>query len=138
MPGERWLLDSDQSSGADAARLARFGAHLRLTADGFDAKCFNVSEGEAVYVDPQHRMLLMSALQASAASASGAGSLGLTSVDVDGANTSTGVAIGISGNEYAQMTAKEPLSPYTAPGGFMSVACGRAVQVDSPIRLTPG
>ncbi|MDC1215517.1 KR domain-containing protein, partial [bacterium] len=107
--GDRWQVDDE------SAPTARFGGILEEI-EKFDASIFHITHVEALYIDPQHRSLLKLALESV--------SQQLTSFDMD--QSSTGVAVGISGNEYAQLcNASVAVSPYTALGGFMSVSCGR-------------
>ena len=116
IPGERWRLDSD-----GAPTGARFGGTLAAVT-AFDANVFNITETESAYVDPQHRMLLELAHE----SFTGYSSRTYPVPTLD-ALESMGIAVGISGTEYVQLTggAGEP-SPYTAlGGGSISVACGR-------------
>ncbi|MFJ5778861.1 beta-ketoacyl synthase N-terminal-like domain-containing protein [Streptomyces sp. NPDC093094] len=85
---------------------------------GFDAEFFGISADEAVVLDPQQRMLLEVAREALDHAALPAPSL---------AGTRTGVFVGISGTEYAQLTSARPesVSPWTVTGGALSVAAGR-------------
>ena len=107
--GDRWQVDDE------SAPTARFGGILEEI-EKFDASIFHITHVEALYIDPQHRSHLKLALESV--------SQQLTSFDMD--QSSTGVAVGISGNEYAQLcNASVAVSPYTALGGFMSVSCGR-------------
>ncbi|MHB9755546.1 beta-ketoacyl synthase N-terminal-like domain-containing protein [Streptomyces sp. BYX5S] len=97
--------------------LSRHGAFLDGLA-GFDAEFFGIAEDEAVALDPQQRLLLEVAREALDHAALPAPSL---------AGSRTGVFVGISGTEYAHLTARDPesVTPWTAPGGALSVAAGR-------------
>ncbi|WP_306319720.1 MULTISPECIES: beta-ketoacyl synthase N-terminal-like domain-containing protein [unclassified Streptomyces] len=99
------------------ADLSRHGAFLPELAD-FDAEFFGIAADEAVALDPQQRLLLEVAREALDHAALPAPSL---------AGTRTGVFVGVSGTEYAHLTASDPRSvtPWTAPGGALSVAAGR-------------
>ncbi|MGY0020375.1 alpha/beta fold hydrolase [Streptomyces sp. YJ-C3] len=99
------------------ADLSRHGAFLDGLAD-FDAEFFGIAADEAVALDPQQRLLLEVTREALDHAALPAPSL---------AGTRTGVFVGISGTEYAHLTAARPesVTPWTAPGGALSVAAGR-------------
>ncbi|MEB3959157.1 acyltransferase domain-containing protein [Streptomyces kunmingensis] len=99
------------------ADLSRHGAFLDGLAD-FDAEFFGIAADEAVALDPQQRLLLEVVREALDHAALPAPSL---------AGTRTGVFVGISGTEYAHLTAARPeaVTPWTAPGGALSIAAGR-------------
>ncbi|WP_128374608.1 type I polyketide synthase [Streptomyces cavernae] len=82
---------------------------------GFDAEFFGIAAQEATAMDPQHRMLLEVTREA----------LDHAALPVPGlAGTRTGVFVGISGNEYAHLTAAAP-DAWTATGAALGVAAGR-------------
>ncbi|MGQ4414827.1 beta-ketoacyl synthase N-terminal-like domain-containing protein [Streptomyces sp. SAS_269] len=86
--------------------------------EDFDAEFFGIAADEAVALDPQQRMLLEVTREALDHAAIPAPSL---------AGTRTGVFVGISGTEYAHLTAARPesVTPWTAAGAALSVAAGR-------------
>ncbi|MFF6638226.1 beta-ketoacyl synthase N-terminal-like domain-containing protein [Streptomyces althioticus] len=97
--------------------LGRHGGFLDGVEE-FDAEFFGIAADEAVALDPQQRMLLEVTREALDHAASPAPSL---------AGTRTGVFVGISGTEYAHLTAGRPesVTPWTAAGASLSVAAGR-------------
>ncbi|MBT3166092.1 acyltransferase domain-containing protein [Streptomyces sp. Vc74B-19] len=99
------------------ADLGRHGGFL-AGVEEFDAEFFGIAADEAVALDPQQRMLLEVTREALDHAAIPAPSL---------AGTRTGVFVGISGTEYAHLTAGRPesVSPWTAAGASLSVAAGR-------------
>ncbi|MEU6844626.1 acyltransferase domain-containing protein [Streptomyces sp. NPDC046716] len=84
----------------------------------FDAEFFGIGADEAVALDPQQRLLLEVAREALDHAALPAPSL---------AGSRTGVFVGVSGTEYAHLTAARPesVTPWTASGGALSVTAGR-------------
>jgi acyl transferase domain-containing protein/acyl carrier protein len=87
--------------------------------DQFDPRCFGISPREADSIDPQHRLLLETAYEALERAGLAADRL---------AGSATGVFVGITTTEYAQLlTAPEadPANPYMANGGALSAAAGR-------------
>ncbi|MEV7784333.1 beta-ketoacyl synthase N-terminal-like domain-containing protein [Streptomyces sp. NPDC088106] len=97
--------------------LGRHGGFLDGVEE-FDAEFFGIAADEAVALDPQQRMLLEVTREALDHAAIPAPSL---------AGTRTGVFVGISGTEYAHLTAGRPesVTPWTAAGAALSVAAGR-------------
>ncbi|MFD5073936.1 beta-ketoacyl synthase N-terminal-like domain-containing protein [Streptomyces sp. NPDC058371] len=91
--------------------VSRHGAFLDDIA-GFDAEFFGIGAHEAAAMDPQQRMLLEVTREA----------LDHAALSVTG--TRTGVFVGISGNEYAHLTAAAP-DAWTATGAALSIAAGR-------------
>ncbi|MFJ4715367.1 beta-ketoacyl synthase N-terminal-like domain-containing protein [Streptomyces sp. NPDC088785] len=106
------------------AELSRHGGFLGDGGDGgdrlaaFDAEFFGIGVDEALALDPQQRLLLEVAREALDHAALPAPSL---------AGTRTGVFVGVSGTEYAHLTAARPeaVTPWTASGGALSVTAGR-------------
>ncbi|MCZ4119423.1 beta-ketoacyl synthase N-terminal-like domain-containing protein [Streptomyces sp. H39-S7] len=103
--------------GAPPEGISRHGAFLPDVA-GFDAEFFGISPHEATLMDPQQRLLLEVARE----------SLDHAAIPAPGlAGTSTGVFIGISGNEYAQLTTADldAVDAWTPPGAALSIAANR-------------
>lgn len=96
------------------ADVTRHGAFLDDIA-GFDAEFFGIGAHEAKAMDPQHRMLLEVTREALDHAALPVKEL---------AGSRTGVFVGISGNEYAHLTAAAP-DAWTATGAALSIAAGR-------------
>ncbi|KPI22231.1 6-deoxyerythronolide-B synthase [Actinobacteria bacterium OK074] len=107
VPDGRW----DAWPGGVPAAVPRHGAFLADIA-GFDAEFFRIGAPEATAMDPQQRLLLEVAREA----------LDHAAVPVE--STRTGVFVGISGAEYAHLTAAAP-DAWTATGGSPSIAAGR-------------
>ena len=85
----------------------------------FDAEIFAMSHQESSFVDPQQRLLLGQATRLHHQHPRGL----LAGADMD---SSCGVAVGISLNDYAEKFARlSPGSPYMATGGHLSAASGR-------------
>lgn len=119
VPDGRW--DSDDWYSPDArtpGKLStRFAAFLNDIA-GFDAEFFGVAPREAVYIDPQHRLLLEVAWE----------SLEHAGIAPDTLQESpTGVFVGLSTLDYYRraFAVPERLGPYSATGTFASAGAGR-------------
>lgn len=107
----RWDVEVSLTEGA-APRFGAFLPHGRVST--FDASAFGLPVPEAAMMDPQQRLLLelgWEALQAAAGSAAGgSGSSGAGS-------SSTGVFVGISTPDYADLKkAHSPIGVYSATG----------------------
>lgn len=115
VPEGRW--DPFTATGSAAAEVSPHGGYLD-DVTGFDAEFFGIPPREAAAMDPQQRMLLEVAREALDHAAVPAPSL---------AGTATGVYIGISGNEYAQLTTAslEDVDAWTPPGAALSIAANR-------------
>ena len=99
-----------------AARRAALLEHVDL----FDPRHFGISPREAVGMDPQQRLLLEASWEA------------LESAGIDPFSvyqSSTGVYLGISSHDYAQLQLRaggiEKIDPHFASGAALSVAAGR-------------
>lgn len=119
VPAQRWSWFWERS-GTDPAAfggLTRWAAVLD-DVDGFDAKFFGISPGEATTMDPQQRMLLEVSWEAFEHAGLPPRSL---------AGSRTGVFAGISAAEYAHLTTADPgkVDAWTATGVAPSVAAGR-------------
>lgn len=112
------LLDSsDGDRSADAPRVEGRWAALLERIDEFDARFFGISPTEAKQIDPQQRLLLEVAVEA----VEDAG-LSLSTLR----ERSTGVYVGIYGNDYALLqTESSEINAFTAPGVAHSIAANR-------------
>ncbi|HXM58141.1 MAG TPA: SDR family NAD(P)-dependent oxidoreductase [Candidatus Dormibacteraeota bacterium] len=111
VPPGRW---SDELAADDPVRLGGFLDDVA----GFDARFFRIPADEATRMDPQQRMLLETSWEA----LEDAGWLG-----ADLRRSSTGVFVGISGNEYAwrQVGDAGDAHALTATGNALSIAANR-------------
>ncbi|MGP3948743.1 beta-ketoacyl synthase N-terminal-like domain-containing protein [Streptomyces sp. 7N604] len=118
VPEGRWepFVSADTGS-PDLEAACRNGGFLRDIA-GFDAEFFAIPPHEAQTMDPQQRMVLEVARESLDHAAIPAASL---------AGTATGVFVGISGNEYAQLTTArlDTVDAWTPPGAALSIAANR-------------
>jgi acyl transferase domain-containing protein/SAM-dependent methyltransferase/aryl carrier-like protein/dienelactone hydrolase len=121
VPGERWALDEwfDPDPEAPGKMYTRWGGFLDGV-DQFDPRFFGISPREAISLDPQQRLLLEVTWEALEHAAIAADRL---------TGTPTGVFVGISGNDYAQINGgfSDPrrLDAYAGTGTIDSVAAGR-------------
>lgn len=120
VPAARWNLDRVYDPDPDAVgkMYTRYGAFIDEV-DGFDASFFGISPREAMSMDPQQRLLLEVAWEALENAGQSPESL---------VGSSTGVFIGISGNDYAHLVAGgDPLKvdAYFGSGNSLSAAAGR-------------
>ncbi len=92
IPGDRWDIDRFYSAEHEPGKMyTREGGFLDDIAD-FDAEFFNISDQEACWIDPQHRMLLENSYRA--LEDAGISPHPLAEVNV-------GVFMGIMGQDYA-------------------------------------
>lgn len=119
VPSERWNSDAFYDPNlTEAGKLnTRWGGFLEQV-DQFDPSFFGISPREAERIDPQHRLLLEVAWEALENAGYAPDQL---------AGSKTGVFVGISTNDYSQMSFNhhELLDAYTATGGAHSVAANR-------------
>ena len=98
IPSDRWNLDDYYDPDPDTpGKFATRRAGLIDDVGGFDAPFFGVSPREAVFMDPQHRLLLETAWQAVEHSGIAPSSL---------AGTKSGVFMGISTQDYLTLLTK--------------------------------
>ncbi len=123
VPLSRWFVDSPPE-GLFTGPAVRFGSYLR-NPDAFDVAAFSTSDTEAVYMDPQQRMLLQSAAEALASSQLLGGSFPPNVGQKAGA--SVGVFVGVSSSDYEKLVMKHTrgVTAYTATGRAVSVISGR-------------
>ncbi len=121
IPGDRWNLDDYYDPDPDTpGKFATRRAGLIEDVGGFDAPFFGVSPREAVFMDPQHRLLLETAWQAVEHSGTAPSSL---------AGTKSGVFMGISTQDYLTLLtiamSLEDIEAYLAIGTSPAAAAGR-------------
>jgi acyl transferase domain-containing protein/acyl carrier protein len=121
VPASRWDIDQffDTNPDAPGKMYTRWGGFLEGH-DEFDAMHFGIAPREAAAMDPQQRMLL----EVSWAALEDAG------IPPDRiANSDTGVYVGISTHDYAELrfiaSQWEPTDAYAGIGNAASVAAGR-------------
>ena len=119
VPKNRWNLDHyyDPNPHLAGKMITRWGGFLE-TIDQFDAKFFGISPREALRMDPQQRWLLEVAWEAMEDGGQAPDRM---------AGTRTGVFIGISSNDYANIQMKGPhdVDMHTNSGSTLSIASGR-------------
>ncbi|CAL8465602.1 g5138 [Coccomyxa elongata] len=127
VPLQRWDIENAAVARLDGRLPTRFAAFMEGV-DLFDAGLFRISGAEAAAMDAQQRLLLeVSHEVIGAAGAPETKSMAAAASAVSAAGDSPGVFVGISYNEYAQLSAAaaSSVSTYTATGGSLSVAAGR-------------
>ncbi|MEO8695418.1 MAG: type I polyketide synthase [Acidimicrobiales bacterium] len=121
VPRERWDVDAlfDPDPDARGKSYSRWGAFID-DVDRFDPQFFSISPREALTMDPQQRLLLEVAWHALEHAGIVAASL---------AGTATGVFVGMTGTEYADLALRggiiDDVDAYFASGVAQSVAAGR-------------
>ena len=125
VPPDRWDREAfyDPDLDAPGKMCTRHGGFLQDIA-GFDPGFFGIAPREAIHMDPQHRLLLEVAWEA------------LENAGQDPSRldrSRTGVFVGISGNDYAQLQLKKGdptrIDAYFAVGNALSAAAGRLAYV---------
>ena len=92
IPSDRWDVDRFYSPEREPGKMyTRQGGFLEGIAD-FDAAFFNISDQEACWIDPQHRMLLQNSYRALE-------DAGIPTAPI--ADSNVGVFMGIMGSDYA-------------------------------------
>ncbi|NET03380.1 MAG: acyltransferase domain-containing protein [Symploca sp. SIO2B6] len=118
IPTNRWEQDSIYAGNAHNCETVnkRVGGFIE-SVDLFDPHFFKISPREAASIDPQHRLLLEVAWEA----LEDAGQ-----VPEQIAGSSTGVFVGVSSREYAQIVFNNPFdNPYAVIGTNPSLAANR-------------
>jgi len=113
VPNARWLVPNEVRHSA-----VRFVAHMQ-NVELFDSGCFAISPAEALWMDPQQRVLLEIGYVALHNGARGRSSLMAHEV---------GVVVGIQANDFATIAMNTPtvaLPVYAVSGSTFSVAAGR-------------
>lgn len=102
-----------------AGRNARFGGFIE-GAQLFDAAAFGIGPSEALYMDPQQRILLEHSAQAFQCTDI------LQSLPFGNVDLRVSVMVGIGPAEYVSQTSELlPMGLHFATGGAVSVASGR-------------
>ena len=121
IPASRWKIDDyyDPNPDAPGKMSTRWGGFLDRV-DEFDPEFFGISPREAVFMDPQQRLLVEVTWEALENAGQGPRNL---------AASRTGVFIGLTSDEYAQLTYRDGdlsrFNAYFASGIARSVAGGR-------------
>ena len=119
VPADRWNIDRYYSPDPQVPgkMITRWGGFID-NIDQFDAQFFGISPREALRMDPQQRWLLEVAWQALE-------DAGLPPDRVSG--SATGVFVGISSNDYANIQMKGPadVDVHTNSGSTLSIASNR-------------
>jgi len=119
VPPERWDLQAlyDPNRATPGKMHTRWGSFLQ-DVDLFDPTFFSISPREAMHMDPQQRILLEVAWEALEHA-------GLAPTRVAGSKT--GVFVGISSNDYAQLSQHDPalIDAYVGTGNAHSIAANR-------------
>lgn len=119
VPDDRWNLERYFNPNPDVPgkMITRWGGFLE-NVGGFDAQFFGISPREALRMDPQQRWLLETAWETLE-------DAGLAQAQISG--TRTGVFVGISSNDYANIQQKGPfdVDVHTNSGSTLSIASNR-------------
>ena len=119
IPAERWAVDLhfDAKAGVPGKMNTRWGGFIE-SVDLFDPAFFGIAPTEAAFMDPQQRLLLEVAWEALERAGVRPRSL---------AGSRTGVFVGISNSDYAQLQRSDAarLSAYFGTGNSFSVAANR-------------
>ena len=119
IPEDRWDIDQFYSADHEPGKMyTREGGFLDDIAD-FDAAFFNISDQEACWIDPQHRMLLENSYRALE-------DAGISSYPL--ADSNVGVFMGIMGQDYAflpQLDDDQIIKAFQGAGLSHSAGVGR-------------
>lgn len=119
VPADRWDVQKfyDAKRGASGKMHTRWGGFLS-DIDLFDPPFFRISPREAAHMDPQQRLLLEVSWEALEHAGLAPDTL---------AGSETGVFVGISSNDYAQLRNDDPrlIDAYLGTGNAHSIAANR-------------
>ncbi len=121
IPPERWNLDKFYSDNpkVEGKSYTKWGGFIE-DIDRFDPECFSISPREAEFMDPQQRLILEVTMDAFLDG-------GQKIEDLSGSKT--GVFVGLSTNDYAQVQASldEPqeAAPHSVTGRALSIVANR-------------
>jgi acyl transferase domain-containing protein len=121
IPEDRWSIGAyyHPVPGVPGKTYSRWGGFIKGV-DQFEPECFGISPREASYIDPQQRLVLEVAWEALEDGGQVIERL---------AGTNTGVFIGISTTDYAQIQStfydSRSISAHTPTGGALSIAANR-------------
>ncbi|ORV36772.1 type I polyketide synthase [Mycobacterium conspicuum] len=120
IPEDRFDVDEyyDPDPEAPGKIYTRYGGYLE-SIDGFDPEFFNISPREAVWMDPQQRLMLEIAWE-------GLERAGYAPAALRGSRT--GVFVGVAANEYSQLlhaNSVETLEAHFITGNALNVIAGR-------------
>jgi acyl transferase domain-containing protein/NADPH:quinone reductase-like Zn-dependent oxidoreductase/acyl carrier protein len=120
VPEDRFDIDEFYDPDPEAAgkTYTRYGGFLDGI-DGFDPEFFNISPREAVWIEPQQRLVLETVWE-------GLERAGYAPAELRG--TRTGVFTGVAANEYAHLLSSESLDkiePYFITGNALNAISGR-------------
>ncbi|HJT93896.1 MAG TPA: SDR family NAD(P)-dependent oxidoreductase, partial [Mycobacterium sp.] len=121
IPRDRWDIEEYFDADPDAAgKIVARRAGFLDDVSGFDAPFFGVSTREAVFMDPQHRLLLETAWRAIEHSGTAPSDL---------AGTQTGVFMGLSTQDYlcllTDALSSEAIEAYLGTGTSFAAGTGR-------------
>lgn len=108
VPGDRWPRQSEPLACHQGGFLGQV--------DGFDSEFFGIAPSEADQIDPQHRLLLEVAWEALEDAGQPLEKL---------SGSETGVFVGISSQDYAQMQSHTEVNTYAATGNAHGMAANR-------------
>ena len=120
IPDDRFDVDEyyDPDPEAPGKIYTRYGGYLDGI-DGFDPEFFNISPREAVWMDPQQRLMLEIAWE-------GLERAGYSPASLRGSRT--GVFVGVAANEYSQLlnaNSVETIEAHFITGNALNVIAGR-------------
>ncbi len=120
IPEDRFDVDEyyDPDPEAPGKIYTRYGGYLE-SIDGFDPEFFNISPREAVWMDPQQRLMLEIAWE-------GLERAGYSPASLRGSRS--GVFVGVAANEYSQLlnaNSVETIEAHFITGNALNVIAGR-------------
>lgn len=117
VPENRWKLSDADATSASERKIVRWGGFLK-NIDQFDASFFGIAPREAMYMDPQQRILLEVCWEALENAMLAPDRL---------TGTRTGVFVGVSNSEYAHFQYQDSphKDPYLTTGTSYSILANR-------------